>query len=807
MNAEATSPSAGLLKGLRVVEIGRRIAGPIAGMVLAEQGAEVIRVVDRSAESDDRLRDAILARGKTETPLDLGRDDDRDRLLRLLAQADVVVENLAPSRLRARGIDFDELRRERNPGLVSCSLHPFPAGDPRAELPDHEAIAGAAGLLYEKPLGPPRFHDFPIGSVVAGLFGANGIMAALIARLSIGRGQHVGATLYRSALFSQILLILIKGGMPRGFLPFKMVGTPFMGPWLCKGERYIYLHITLPAHNAKILEVLEEIGYETEVGRLRKVMSAQTARDPSQVGSIAEAKKLKRLYGEIFLTKTPDEWEKTLGDDLCCIKIRRADEWLRDSAEAGMSDACVVEDPVFGELMAPGAAVVMPEHPPVIRPREIVDDRLAGVLERWESAPVETAVGMEAIGELRHPLDGVRVLDLARVIAGPCAARILAEFGAEVISVQSPTNLDWALSFHLLFNAGKRSVTLDFRSNEGKEKLWALMEEFRPHAFIQNYRHLDLAKTIGVDPDSVHARYPEIAYTHLNAYGNEGIWRDRPGFEQVVQAVSGIQISYARGERPRLLPAPVIDIGSGLLGAFSTLIGLYNQKRCGEGSVGTTHLTTMALLLQVDSISAAQREESLHQSRDKLGSAVHDSAHEIVQGLVRARDGRACVAGPRAEIARWLEREGVLKGEGGDPLVAAAKGLRKQPISYWQRSIENADLAHSIAMLPQQKLKGLLANKSFSRHNSIPQIRKRDYPGCPSAFNFVRNPIEMSLTPIADISPPPMRGADTREIMARIGEDLPEGAGTTTYPENKPLFVWLGSLIRWGYFAWRSGNV
>ena len=94
MTAEPTAPSSGPLGGLRVVEIGRRIVAPIAGMVPAEQGAEVIRIVDRSAKSDDPVRDALLARGKIETLLDLDRDDDRDRVLRLLS--DVVVENLAP---------------------------------------------------------------------------------------------------------------------------------------------------------------------------------------------------------------------------------------------------------------------------------------------------------------------------------------------------------------------------------------------------------------------------------------------------------------------------------------------------------------------------------------------------------------------------------------------------------------------------------------------------------------------------------------------------------------------------------------
>ncbi len=805
--AEQVDPAleTGVLAGLRVVELGRRIAGPVVGMVLAEQGAEVIRVVQQDQPEEDPVLAALLARGKTELGLDLESEQGRATLARLVRQADVLVENLAPGRVQALGLDLEALRAGGNPGLISCSIPGFAPGDPREDLPDYESIVGTAGYLYTKPIGAPWVHPFPLGSVLAGLFAANAVLAGLIARLRLGRGQHVGATLYHSDIFAQILLVLMKTGMPRGFLPLKMVGTPFMGSWLCGDDRYIYLHITLPAHNARILEVLEDNGHTEPVARLREVLSEDTMRDPSQVKSIPEAKKIKEIYEEIFLSRPAEQWEEILGEELCCIKVRTVQEWLHDSVEAGMADACTVDDPLFGELMATGAAVTVQEHPPRLRARLLASDDGDALAARWERAPLQLPEPLEE--SLDHPLQGIRVLDLSRIIAGPCAARILAELGAEVLSVQSPGALDWALSFHLLFNAGKRSVTLDFSDDEGKRRLWALMEDFQPHAFIQNYRHIQLARTIGVGPEQLRQRFPSIAYTHLNAYGNLGVWRDRPGFEQVVQAVSGIQVTYGRGGRPKLLPTPVIDIGSGLLGAFSTLLGLYQQKKAGQSVFASTHLTRMAVLFQVGPIADYQRQACLDAARRRGVEVQQAPDQAIIGGILRARDAFFCLAGPRRQLAEFLEAEGLARPGAEEPFDRLSRKVMMRTMAHWQKRIAAAGLADRLVTMRVPAMSGMVDDIPTLDPSPEPLVSRRDHAGVPSPLTFIRNPIRMSLTPPVLVPTAPMYGGDTREVLARVGMQLPEGHGVTDYPESKPLLVWLGTVLRWGYFAWRSGNV
>ena len=792
------------LNGLRVVEVGRGLAAPLVGMVLAEQGADVVRIVRVADHSVEPVLDAMVARGKTELTLDLETPAGRATLTHLLEQADVVVENLAGGQLDRLGISFDAIRADSNPGLVSCSIPSFPAGDPRSRLPDYEAVASAAGFLYDKPIGKPRIHEFPVGSVMAALIAACGVVGGLIARLKIGRGQHVETSIFEASVFAQVLPILVKTGVPRGFLPFKMVGTPFMSPWRCKDGRYVYLHITLPAHNARILEILEQHGHGVAVAELRRILSAETLRDPSQVKSIPEANQIRKAYDRIFLTRAADDWEKLLGQELCCIKVRTVDEWVADSLDAGMTDVGIVNDPVFGELKTPGAVVASPQHPPSIRARAVGQEASAALLARWASAPKTRALSPKSDEPaLRHPLGGIRVLDMSRVIAGPCAGRILAELGAEVVSLQSPSSLDWALSFHLVFNAGKKSVTLDFTTDVGKEKLWRLLAELKPQAFIQNYRHLDVAKAVGVDPEAVFAKLPDIVYTHLNAYGNEGGWRDRPGFEQVVQAVTGIQLAYGHGGRPKLLPTPIIDIGSGLSGALATLLGLYHRARTGHGSFAATHLTSTAVLFQVNAIAACQRDACLQRTQ---GTVRFDRDAEVVAGIYRALDGYACIVGPRRDLRRLAEATGRSRA-GDDPLSSIGRSFWRRTKAHWQAALDDAGVAATVALVPITKVSRLFDDLGRMNATPMPLVRKRAYPGCPTELTFVRSPLSLSVTPLAPVVPPPMRGGDTREILARIGEELPEGAGVVPYPSNKPFLSWLLSFARWGYFAWRSGNI
>ena len=474
-----------------------------------------------------------------------------------------------------------------------------------------------------------------------------------------------------------------------------------------------------------------------------------------------------------------------------------------------MSDAGKIKDPIFGQMFTPGPGVVSPLNPPVIKPRINRKTEFMKILKRWEENPVSKIKSSKSV-KLEHALDGIRVLDLSRIIAGPCAARTLSEFGAEVVSLQSETRLDWALSFHLVFNAGKKSVTLDFKTDEGKKKLWSIMKEFKPDVFIQNYRHLDLAKEIGIHPDDVFKKFPNMAYTYLNAYGNEGIWKDRPGFEQVVQAVSGIQIAYAKGKRPKLLPSPIIDIGCGLLGSFGTLLALYNEKKTKKGTFVTTHLTTMSVLLQIMKISEFQRDKCIENAVNKRKSFKYNKENELLSEIFLTLSGPACLSGPRKDIQKWMLSAGLIKNINSikdKELHIISNHFFMHSVSHWQQTIVDAGLQNSIGLITHPKISKIINDIKKYNPGPVPIVRKRDFSGSSKKLTFVGNPVKMSKTPLKNISTPPMRGSDTKEFMNMIKENTPDNEFAIPYPADKPLASWLVSIIRWGYFAWKSGNI
>nr|WP_222622560.1 CoA transferase [Ramlibacter albus] len=175
------------------------------------------------------------------------------------------------------------------------------------------------------------------------------------------------------------------------------------------------------------------------------------------------------------------------------------------------------------------------------------------------------------------PLDGVRVVELTRILAGPVGGRALAAYGADVMLVNSPhlPNIEAIADT----SRGKRSCHIDLRGSDGKAAMDALLED--AHVFIQGYRPGGIA-SLGYGPDEVAAKRPGIVYVSLSAYGFEGPWAGRRGFDSLVQTAMGFNL--AEGEslgKPRPLPMQMLDEATGYLIAFGAATALRRQQREG----------------------------------------------------------------------------------------------------------------------------------------------------------------------------------------------------------------------------------
>jgi crotonobetainyl-CoA:carnitine CoA-transferase CaiB-like acyl-CoA transferase len=192
-------------------------------------------------------------------------------------------------------------------------------------------------------------------------------------------------------------------------------------------------------------------------------------------------------------------------------------------------------------------------------------------IERIGDAPPEP------LAAAPRPLAGVRVLDLTRVLAGPTCARSLAEHGADVLKV-SAAHLPDSGVIELDTGIGKLSTHIDLRRAEGIAALEALARE--ADVFSQSFRPGALARR-GFSPEALARLRPGIVCVSLSAWGSEGPWRERRGFDSIVQAVSGMAQASGDGARPRLLPVSAIDYVSGYLMAFGATLALALRAREG----------------------------------------------------------------------------------------------------------------------------------------------------------------------------------------------------------------------------------
>jgi crotonobetainyl-CoA:carnitine CoA-transferase CaiB-like acyl-CoA transferase len=186
----------------------------------------------------------------------------------------------------------------------------------------------------------------------------------------------------------------------------------------------------------------------------------------------------------------------------------------------------------------------------------------------------------EPFGRGDRPLSGVRVLDLTGVIAGPECGRQLASHGADVLRVTSP-HLPSLPSLVIDLGLGKLSASLDLRRSQAGDRLRSLIA--RADVFSQSYRPGALAK-LGFAPEDVARVRPGIVYVTLCAYGHVGPWRERRGFETLIQTVSGFAHEQGFGgglDRPQHLPAQVVDHATGYLAAFGALVALTRRAREG----------------------------------------------------------------------------------------------------------------------------------------------------------------------------------------------------------------------------------
>ena len=249
------------------------------------------------------------------------------------------------------------------------------------------------------------------------------------------------------------------------------------------------------------------------------------------------------------------------------------------------------------------------------------------------------------------PLARFKVIDLTRVRAGPTAVRQLADWGADVIKVENPAGGD-ALGGERLgpdfqnLHRNKRSITLDLKQPEGVEILKRLV--LGADVLVENYRP-DVKHRLGIDYDTLRQLNPRLVYASISGFGQDGPYRDRPGFDQIAQGMGGLMsITGLPGQGPVRVGIPVADLTAGIFAAMGVLLALLEREVSGQGQwVQSSLLAAQIAMLDFQAARWLIAQEV-------PGQAGNNHPTSIPTGVFATRDGHINIAASGREMFQRL---------------------------------------------------------------------------------------------------------------------------------------------------------
>ncbi len=711
------------LAGIRVIDFGQYIAGPLAAMLLGDFGADVIRVDPPGGPRFDTPANATWNRNKRSIALDLKQAADRDIALRLIDSADVLIENFRPGVMARLGLGAREMTA-CNARLVYLSLPGFRADDSRAAMPAWEGLLGAAtGCFSTNPLlkiDHPVYNCLPVPSIFGALWGTVAAVAALNEREHSGSGQIIEAPLYAAAFSAFSGKAMRVHGQPeRGALStFRHV--------LCKDGKWL-LYVPRDLH--KILA--KDFAFEIPAAGIH-------------------APEVMQRTEALFTTRTAAEWEAYCAShEVEGSTCNTTPEWTNHPLARESGSVQEYHDPLLGTFSGLGLPVRLSATPASVRtPRPRLDAHRQEILAALSKPRQAPAIASD--DSPRAALQGVRVLDLGVILAIPSCGRTLAELGADVIKIDSPHRNP--VPWHNDVNRAKRSLLLDLKNPAGLAIFWRLLEN--ADVVMENFR-TGVADKLGIGYEAVRARKADIIYCSINAYGQTPAHTERPGREVLIQALTGMQTRYG-GDKPAQNPLNATDYATGLGAALGIALALLHRRRTGQGQYVTGALIYSGTLLQ----SSLLQDYAGKQWNEPGG--LDCRGRGPLYRAYQASDGWIFVAAQEGDLSRCpaLADAASLSGE---PLERALEArLRERTVAAWQTLLGNAGIAaHRVALdfaSVMQDPSAIQHGLSLTRHHAGQGMVTTNGPG-----------IRLSRTPLTPGRPTPMPGSDAASILAEIG--------------------------------------
>jgi len=405
-------------------------------------------------------------------------------------------------------------------------------------------------------------------------------------------------------------------------------------------------------------------------------------------------------------------------------------------------------------------------------------------------------------------LEGVRVLDLSRVLAGPWCTQTLADLGADVVKVERPARdgvaggddtRGWGppflrdgagvetaeAAYYVGTNRNKRSVTIDIASDEGAELVRTLAD--KADVVVENFKVGDLARR-GLDSATLLARNPRLVYCSITGFGQTGPYRERAGYDYAVQGMGGLMsvtgpsraeiADDASGGGPQKVGVAVADLFTGMYAVTAILAALRHRDRTGQGQAIDMALldSQVAMLANLGagylaSGVAPQRAGNAHQSIVPYQVFEVADGHLILAVGNDAQFARFCAVAGCSELAgdpRFARNAGRVRHRATlVPLLAALLKLR--PRAAWLADLEAA----KVPCGPINDLAEVFADAQV-RDRAMTVEMPHPLAG---TVRMVASPMKLAHTPVRYRRAPPLLGADTDAVLAELGLDAAAIAG------------------------------
>ncbi len=812
----------GPLFGLNVLDFGWYYAGPMAGMLLADQGANVIRVVKPGAREVPEQQYRLLNRNKKLLELDLKTEAGKAQALQLIKKADILIENFRPGVMKRLGLDYATIK-PINPGLVYLSLPGFASNDiARRHTQAWEGVVGAACCAFTRihqtrtALGfPPVYTSVPICSTQAAMHGAIAIMAALSLREKTNCGTLIEAPLVEAGLFgfgAHGIVNLFgpasgdrkpqQASLPETLACLAYSSTdsqatanekleaardtlfsaaPFYGKiYSSKDDKKII--VCLPGHVVLIDRLLHALNINEQVKDLGLINKGPWHNDGQgtnlshrEVMQPALVEHLTSLIRDAMAQKTAQEMETLfLEERIPASVIRTHEDWLKldpmlksgvlTTMAKGASSLTVPGPAASLDNTEGTTAVATPEETKVIGVNDAT--KLFGQDKGYSPQTVDIKKG--------DLLKDIQIVDFSNILAGPTSSHVLAQYGARIIKLDPPStegmnHTPYLASSLISLSQGKESLLLNLKTLEGQGALERLMKQ----TDIVVHNCLDeTAEKLGISAGKIHQTSPSTIVCQLSAYGGpeRGWWENRPGFDWQAQSSSGMMAHYGSSEFPFLHGMAVsADVMGGLCLAFTSLVGLYQRHKTGYAAEGRTSLVRAVNYSQLpwmalDNSSLDWRTCSSSQA------AKGDSWH---QQLYQCKDDWIFV-GASAKNTETLTA--IIQAQAANQDQTREQIFQAYPATHWQALFDKADIGCHRVMYGQDMLTPDLirpvpnteADETASGRLDI--LSWTDHP-CGSVVNMKA----LNHVTVGEgyswkrLNPAPRLGQDSRKILAEIG--------------------------------------